>query len=174
MNIGVFDMKTRFLFLFLSILPFSGFSQTRETHLSQCDSLGICPDFKFYNLQGQVFNRDSLQKGMHRIVLIYFSTSCEFCLSEFKIIKKNMAQFSKTSFILISTEETADLRKYDSLRQFAYFPQIRIVQDKNHLYHKYFTAHYTPSVHIYDKKGKLLHFSDGKMTKEELTGYLEK
>jgi thiol-disulfide isomerase/thioredoxin len=159
-----------FVFSLFFILPLLASAQ--HAGKSRCDSLGILPDFRFYNLNGDVFNADSLKKDK-RTVLIYFSTSCEFCLSEFIIIKQNIADFGKTDFILVSGEPNSELNRYDSLRQFSYFPQIRIVQDKDHSYHRYYTAHYTPSIHIYDMHRKLIHFSDGKMTKEELINYLK-
>jgi peroxiredoxin len=158
-------------FVFLSLIrPCSG--QTMP--LSHCDSLGILPDFKFYNLKGELFTADSLKKGKPRTVVIYFKTSCEFCLSEFRMIKHNMAEFPNTQFILISRETVPELNKYDSLRQFNYFPQIRVLQDKEGTYRNYYNAYYTPSIHIYDEQFKLLHFSDGMLSKEDLLKFLKK
>jgi hypothetical protein len=170
-------MRRTYLYGVLFFLIFSGQLSAQSvstTGMSHFDSLGILLEFKFYTLQGQEFNTDSLKKGMHRTVLIYFNTNCEYCLSEFILIKKNMVQFPKTNFILISGEEMPVLLNYDSLRQFSLFPQIRVVQDRDHVYHHLYTSHYTPSIHIYNRKGKLLHFSDGKMTREELIRFLEK
>jgi hypothetical protein len=155
------------LFLFLSFcLP------AQETK-STADSLGIMPEFTFYNLYGQVFTPDSLKKGKHKTVIIYFKTSCEFCLSEFKIIKHNRSEFPETQFVLVSREPVEDLVRYDSLRQFSHYPHIRVLQDKNNNYYSYYTAHYTPSIHIYDEKRRLIRFSDGMISKEELIRLLK-
>ncbi len=160
-----------FLFLFWFLLSTPGNSQ--ETVLSHYDSLKTMPPFKFYNLQGKAFTPDSLKKNAHRIVIIYFKTSCEFCLSEFKLIKHSMQEFTNDQFILISREETADLKKYDSLRQFEHYPQIRTVQDKDQLYRSWFRASYTPSIHIYDEHHALIRFQDGMLNKEDLLKYLK-
>ncbi|HEV7230560.1 MAG TPA: hypothetical protein VGO45_04480 [Bacteroidia bacterium] len=160
-------LKERICFVLLSVfLVVSSLSKGQIVTRSVYDSLGILPVFRFYNLKGEPFTPDSLRKD-RKTVLIYFKTDCEFCLSEFKLIKHNISSFPGTDFILISRESVPDLKKYDSLRQFHYFPQIRIVQDKEGLYRSYFVAHYTPSIHIYDKHGKLLRFSDGMLSKEE-------
>ncbi len=145
----------------------------QEAKKSHCDSLGIVPDFRFYNLKGELFTKDSLQTGKSRTVIIYFKTSCEYCLSEFKLIKHNMSQFPNAQFVLISREEIPELKKYDSARQFSYYPQIHVVSDKELRYRTYYEAYYTPSIHIYDEKMKLIRFSDGMIGKEELLRLLK-
>jgi cytochrome oxidase Cu insertion factor (SCO1/SenC/PrrC family) len=164
-------IQTVFFFCLLFLLSNRGNAQ--ETPLSHYDSLSTMPPFKFYNLKGEAFTPDSLKKGTHRVVLIYFKTSCEFCLSEFKLIKHGMRDYPNTQFILISREEPEALKAYDSLRQFSHFPQIRVLEDRNRLYHTYFEAHYTPSIHVYDENYKLIRFLDGMLNKEELVKYLK-
>jgi hypothetical protein len=157
-------------FLFL-LLAFKADAQ--EAKFSHYDSLGVLPPFKFYNLKGEVFTTDSLKKGVHRTVVIYFKTGCEYCLNEFKIIKHSMADFPNTQFILVSWEDAPVLKTYDSLRQFRYFPQIRILSDKDGLYRTWFEAHFTPSIHIYDEQFKLLQFHDGMINREKLLNLLK-
>jgi thioredoxin-related protein len=159
--------KTKVSLVLLStLLMFSSLMKGQDVSRSVCDSLGVLPAFRFYNLKGELFTSDSIKKG-HKTVLVYFKTNCEFCLSEFRMIKHNISSFPGTDFILISKESMPELKIYDSLRQFRYFPQIRIVQDKEGLYRSYFVAHYTPSIHVYDKHGNLLRFSDGMLSKED-------
>jgi hypothetical protein len=158
-----------FFLFFLACTPM----KAQDTSYNHYDSLGILPPFKFYNLNGQVFTPDSLKKGYHRTVVIYFKTGCEYCLNEFKIIKHSMPDFPNTQFILISWEDAATLKTYDSLRQFKYFPQIKVLSDKDGVYRTYFNAHYTPSIHIYDEQLKLIQFHDGMINREKLLSFLK-
>jgi len=167
-----FTWAVRFMLLAIA-LQISICSFAQEAKKSHCDSLGIVPDFRFYNLKGELFTKDSLKAGKSNTVIIYFKTSCEFCLSEFKLIKHNMGQFPNAQFVLVSREDISELKKYDSARQFSYYPQIHVVSDKESLYRTYYQAYYTPSIHIYDEKMSLIRFSDGMISKEELLRLLK-
>jgi hypothetical protein len=170
---GIAGVIFHAFFFSVLFLLFSHTARAQDTKWNHYDSLGIVPPFKFYNLKGETFTPDSLKKGKHRTVIIYFKTGCEYCLNEFKIIKHSMSDFPDTQFILVSWEDAPALKTYDSLRQFRYFPQIRILSDKDGLYRTWFEVHYTPSVHIYDEQLKLLHFHDGMINREKLLSFLK-
>ena len=145
------------------------FSQNSKRSYS--DSLKIMPSFRFYSPDGTVFTSDSLG-NKNSTVIIYFKTDCPYCGKEADIISNNINDFPTTDFVFITRSDTADVRDFVALHKLENNKRVRFLQDKEKLYYKFYTASYTPSIHIYDKNKKLKLFTEGILGKEELLKYI--
>jgi peroxiredoxin len=139
--------------------------------LSYYDSSKTMPPFLFYQSNGTWFSPENLNPK-HSTVLIYFKTDCPFCEKEAELISKNLKDFKKADFVFITRADTADIRKFAILHKLENNKKIKFLQDKDKKYHSYYTARFTPSIHIYDKNKKLTLFKDGMLNKEELQKYI--
>ena len=130
---------------------FSSFGQDKK--LSYFDSTGTMPSFTFYQRDGNRFTPDNLDKK-HSTVLIYFKTDCPFCEKEAELISRNLAELQHVDFIFISRADTASSRQFAANHHLDNTKGVKFVQDKDRNYYKYYTASYTPSIHIYDNQRK--------------------
>ncbi len=167
-------MKLLFQTAFLiSIFLFTGneaFSQKKK--LSYCDSAGIMPVFKFYSTSGALFIPDSLSKN-NSTILIYFKTDCPYCAKEADMISENINSFPSVDFIFLSREDTTSIKSFALLHKLENNKKVKFLQDKEKLYYRYYTARYTPSIHIYDKNKKLELFVENILNKDELIKYIQ-
>ena len=154
--------------LFLFILFFScNMAFGQKGKLSYCDSAGTMPLFRFYLPSGALFIPDSLS-NVNTTVLIYFKTDCPYCVKEADIISKNINDFKSIDFIFLSREDTASIRSFAIAHNLEKNNKVKFLQDKEKLYHRYYNARYTPSIHIYDKNKKLKFFTESVLSQEEL------
>lgn len=159
-----------YIFLFFAFLSFFATAQ-QSKKLSSYDSLKVMPPFQYYTTDGKLFTQSDLNKKKYS-VFIYIKIGCSYCEDEVEIIKKNIDNYSHTQFYLISRADTSELKKLYSEKILRDYPQIKILCDKDKLYYTYTIAHYTPSIHIYNRKRKLLNFTDGLMNEDELLKYI--
>jgi peroxiredoxin len=130
------------------------------------------PSFRFYLPNGTVFTPDSLS-NKNITVLIYFKPDCPFCENEAEIISKNINDFQSTDFVFITRYDTASIRYFAAIHKLDNNKKVKFVQDKEKLYYKFYIAHYTPSIHIYDENKKLKLFTQDMLTKDELLKYIQ-
>ncbi len=160
------------IFLFITVLlSIYGTAQESAKRINY-DSLKVMPPFQYYTIDGNAFTQADLKKKK-QTVFIFIKMGCPYCAEEIEIIKKNINDFSHTQFYLISRADSSELKKFYSDYALIMYPQINILWDKDRRYYKYTIARVTPSIHIYDKKKRLLIFSEGVMNKEELLKYID-
>jgi len=128
------------------------------------------PNFLFYLADGNRFTPENLDKE-HSTVLIYFKTDCPFCGKEAELISKNLEAFKQVDFIFISRADTVNCRQFAANHHLCNTKGVKFLQDRDRNYYKYYTASYTPSIHIYDKHRKLELFKEGVVNKDELLQY---
>jgi len=144
-----------------------------QQKLSIYDSLGIMPEFRYYQLNGNVFAPDSLPQGK-QIVMIYLKKDCPYCEEQIEMILSHSKDLSTdVEFILISKEDTAFIMDYAIKHKIAGNERIKFIQDKERLYYRYCKASYTPSIHIYNKKRKLVLFHEGVLDYKQLLEYIK-
>ena len=153
------------IIFFLSFFCNIAFGQNRK--LSYCDSAGIMPLFRFYLPSGALFIPDSLS-NINTTVLIYFKTDCPYCEKEADMISKNINNFNSIDFIFLSREDSASIMNFAVTHNLEKNRRVKFLQDKEKLYHKYYIARYTPSIHIYDKNKKLKIFTENVLNQDEL------
>ena len=154
------------IFLFVSVFSFgTAFCQNKK--LSYSDSAGVMPSFRFYSTDGVLFTPDSLNK-QNNSVLIYMKTDCPYCEKEAEMISKNISEFKSVDFIFISRADTSSIRQFAEKYKLEKIGNVRFLRDKEKIYYKFYTASYTPSIHIYDRNKKLKSFTEGFLSKDEL------
>jgi peroxiredoxin len=139
----------------------------QKNKLSYCDSVRIMPLFRFYLPSGALFVPDSLC-NKNTTVLIYFKTNCPYCAKEADMISENINNFKSVDFIFLSREDTASIISFAKDHNLEKNHSVKFLQDKEKLYHKYYIARYTPSIHIYDKNKKLKIFVESVLSQEEM------
>jgi len=162
-------VKSFFCFaLFACTLLFSsGTAFCQNKKLSYSDSAGVMPSFRFYLPDGTLFTPDSLN-DKNNAVLIYIKTNCPFCEKEADMIARNTDEFQSIDFIFITRADTASIRQFSEDHKLEKNNRVKFLQDKERIYYKFYTASYTPSIHIYDRNKKLKLFTEGFLSKEEL------
>jgi thioredoxin-related protein len=145
-----------------------GYAQPK---LSVYDSLEIMPNFKYYQLNGLLFTPDSLAPNK-QTVMIYFKKDCPYCEKQGEIISTYINDSNSVEFVFITREDSAFINYFANFHRLSVSKQVKFVQDKERLYYKYCKASYTPSIHVYDKKRKLLLFHEGVLDDKRWFVYL--
>ncbi len=138
---------------------------------SEFDSSGILPHFTFFNLDGNVFNADSIDADK-KTILIYFKTDCEYCETEISSVLQKINSYKNVQVILLSREPLKDIKAFIAAHQIDQYPQVKMIHDKDLSYYLYYHTKFTPTTHIY-YQGKLLFFADGEADMDELEKFLE-
>ncbi len=144
-----------------------------QQDLSSWDSLRKMPPFTYFELDGRHFSPDELNKKQSTVI-IYFNPDCDHCQKQAKVVTDNIDKFPNVLFVFVSRADSAAMKKFADDMEFSKYPQVKIVIDRDRLYHTFTRAHSTPSIHIYNRKKKLVIYSEGVMSKETLLQYLEK
>ena len=139
-----------------------------QQQLSLYDSLRVMPAFRYYQLNGRVFVPDSLDDE-NQTVIVYFKKDCPFCERQAEIISNHLNNFpSNVEFLFIAKEDTDFINGFALKYKLGGSNKIKFLRDKERLYFQYCNPSYTPSIHIYSEKRKLIQFHEGVMTYKEL------
>ncbi len=139
--------------------------------LSPYDSLGVMPTFRYYQLNNMVFTPDSLMHDK-QIVMIYIKKGCQFCEQQGAIIGENLRRFKDVEFVFISKGDSVFIADYARRFNLSGLATVKFLQDNDHQYYKLCNASYTPSIHIYNKSGKMLLFHEGTLYRKALKKHL--
>ena len=110
-------------------------------------------------------------KGVPSII-IFFSSTCPFCVEEIKTIQKNKTLFT-VPIIMISDETTTVLTDIAKKYGIDETSPIKLVSDGSKEYHKYFLPAGIPSIFIYDASGSLVKHFQGETKVETLLKYIQ-
>ena len=110
-------------------------------------------------------------KGVPSII-IFFSSTCPFCVEEIETIQKNKTLFT-VPIIMISDEDAAVLADIAKTYGIAETSPIKLVSDGSKEYHKYFLPTGIPSIFIYDASGSLVKQFQGETKVETLIKYMQ-
>ena len=159
--------------IFIAILSFvSTVVSGQVTRQSYYDSTATMPPFRFYLPDGTLFTPGNLNKD-HKTVMIYFKNECPYCEDQAEIISKNIIDFNAVDFIFITKEDTSAIRSFSARYKLENNDRVKFLQDKERLYYRYYIAHSTPSIHIYDNNKRLIIFKEGVLGREELLKYIQ-
>lgn len=118
-------------------------------------SLEEMPEFELFQLNGNLFTRDSLD-GTCYTVFIYYHTDCDFCQYEIESILENAIYFKQIQLVLISPEEISSIRTFAEERELINVLHIRLLQDDKMNFAAQFDIDTSPSTLIYDKKKRCI------------------
>lgn len=148
----------RLLYFLLSLLSVALLSSAvptyaRLTH-SSSEGVGVSdtmPNFKFYDMAGQVFTPAQLHYEQY-LTFIFYDTECDHCEQQAAAIAAELSRFDKTTLLWVtigSDEQIAAFRN----RYFANAPQVLFVNDRDmNIFEAYKgSITDTPTTLIYDQ-----------------------
>jgi thiol-disulfide isomerase/thioredoxin len=138
-----------------------------QDSVAQYDKSPLLPPFQFYSLDGKTFTPQNIPAGKF-VELIFFNPECDFCEDETDSIKAHIDQLQNVEFVMISYRDSSKLSKFVTEYRLSQYSNIHVVWDKDHQYSRFYTFHYTPSIHLFSPRHLLLTFIDGTMTIQTL------
>lgn len=134
-----------------------------QDSLARYDKSQLMPPFQFYSLDEKKFTPENIQAGKF-VALIFFNPDCDFCEDETDSIKTHSSQLQNVEFVMISYRDSSKLSKFARDYGLSKYPNIHVVWDQDHLYSRFYTFHFSPSIHLFSPRHLLLTFVDGTMT----------
>jgi peroxiredoxin len=114
------------------------------------------PNFKFYTAGNKEFTKTSLKPNTP-VIVVYFDPDCDHCNKQAGIIRDGIAKFSDIQMIWVafpaSAEDiTAFGRKYFAAQ---FGKNIHFMRDNDYTFDQAFGYSEAPTIHVYNKLGKL-------------------
>ena len=128
----------------------------------------ILPNFRFFTVKDSVLKTNQNLAVDKPILFFYFSTKCEYCFAMVKEMSSNAALFKDINVMLVSGHKRENILKFTT----GLPPQYFLLKDDEKQMHNYFDYTAVPMLRLYDKKGKLLHRQEGRMTVKEILAIL--
>lgn len=88
-------------------------------------------------------------------VLLFFTTTCEYCRAELAEMKRQAAAFDGTNVVLISPENRETVRAFREMSGLDLFPQFRMLCDTIPTLGSRFRIRRVPTVLVYGPGGQL-------------------
>lgn len=108
------------------------------------------PDFKFFDLKGNVFGAKQISYDKY-LTVVYFDPSCEHCEKVTKDIVANINKFKNTKMVWVSFGDAKQIAEFQN-KYFKGNKNVIFLHDKNmKIFDFYPDAEDTPTIYIYDK-----------------------
>jgi hypothetical protein len=148
-------MKHIVLFFALLLTVSTAFAQ--ETHVSKGNTnegIGtLMPAFKFYDVNNKPVTPASLPFGKPSI-FFYFDPDCDHCQLISKWIVEQKALFKGITLVLVSWAEMDAIKAYPAQYLPGLTNPVFVTKDKDYMIDKWFGYSETPSIYVYNNKGK--------------------
>ena len=128
----------------------------------------ILPTFRFFTVKDSMLKTNQNLAADKPILFFYFSTKCEYCYGMVKELSSSAALFKDINVVLVSGHKRVNILKFTE----GLPPQYFLLKDDEKQMHNYFDYTAVPMLRLYDKKGKLLHRQEGKMTVKDILAIL--
>src|SRR5690554_4042868 len=119
------------------------------------ERISTIPSFCIERLQDGVFTEGDLAAN-RPLILMYFSSSCEFCRIEARQTKEKLGRFNAIQLVFVSTEEKADIENFAEVHGLSGHPNVVFLQDANMEFSKIFGTNTVPAAYLYDKDRRLI------------------
>lgn len=127
------------------------------------------PNFKFYDLKGNVFSAQQIPYNNY-LTVVYFDPSCEHCLEQTEQIKEHINLFKNTKMVWVSFGDPEQIAEFKQ----THFPNNKnmvFLYDKDIKIFDYFDGlDDTPTFVIFDKNKKLV-ATVGQSSVEKIAAY---
>lgn len=139
-----------------------GFWNTKNRKQAIAEQLESIPDFKFHQLDGTPYTRDSLPQ--HRpTVFVWFHTDCDFCRNEVKDITAHLSEFADTQILFVSTEPAETIQAFAISSGLATHPSVVLLEDRQMIFPVRFAVTTTPYTLVYGRNSRLLNRFHGQI-----------
>ena len=116
------------------------------------------PDFHFFDTDNVAVSKKSIPKGK-ALLFIYFRSDCDHCEQTAMALKTKAKQYP-TSIWMVSGEDATTLQTFESMMGLYDIQNLKVLQDKNHQMHTFYTFTQLPYILLYSDSGKLLKMFD--------------
>lgn len=134
------------------------------------EKLNTLPVFSLVTLDGLSLESSALAEGS--LVLIHFNSECDHCQYEVQDIKNNIAAFSNTTLVFMSSEPLVKIRNFAGASGLDNYSNVLFTKiDSNDAFTS-FGALAVPHVFIYGPDNKLVKEFKGETKAEAILKYL--
>lgn len=162
------SLKTILTLTFISLLAFLSYQiLSKITHKKEvAENIKTIPKFSYKNINGGIFTNQDLKENTPTL-FVYFSSECEYCNTEAKMIKEDVDKFKNTQLIFISFEKPELIKTFATKHQLYNYDNILFLYDNKVSFATTFDVKSLPCLVLYDKNRKLIEKIKGQ-TKTEI------
>ena len=165
-------MKTRLLFLFLSVISISATAQQQgEPAYKRFPTI---PPLKLLLTDSStVFTNKDLKKNKP-LFLIIFSPDCEHCKQETEELIAKIDSFKNIQIIMATFMTVDKIKPFYDHYKLNRFKNITVGYDMQHVLTTYYRISFTPFLAFYDKDTKLIDGFQGNLPLSKVLEYFRK
>ncbi|WP_158795774.1 redoxin domain-containing protein [Pedobacter sp. L105] len=153
----------KLLLTFLSVIFFTGAAMAQ-------DPVGTAmPNSIFYNRDSTPFSTYSIPKGKKSLIF-FFDATCGHCQKVISEISKRSKELDKLNIIMISQDEyrSIDYFMTNFAKPLLTKPNVKVVQDRDHVFIMAFHPKQYPSMYLYGPDKKIIFSSSSDKDVEKL------
>lgn len=149
-------LKIFFIITLTGLVSFLGFNIVKRAMIKQeaADKVQTLPDFEFYTLDDQPFKKASLQAGLP-VAIILFNSECDHCQYGAAAIRQKLSLFKGIQVLMISSQETSDIKAFAEQYEFIGKQEITMLRDKKRELLNKLGTEVVPTIFVYDKTLRL-------------------
>jgi thiol-disulfide isomerase/thioredoxin len=115
-------------------------------------SAQLLPFFEFLTLENVVFSTKDLKKYNQKVIINFFSPSCEHCQYMAKQYLKNKELFKGVTILMITISDSSELAKFNKDYQLKFVNNIILLRDTKFQFFNIFETTTVPSFFVYKNK----------------------
>jgi thioredoxin-related protein len=161
------------LFLVMAIgLPLAAAAQ-KDTIKAPYLKFPTVPPFDLLQPDNNHLTKDKMPKS--KMLLMYFSPTCDHCKHQTEDLLKDIDQFKDVQIVMATYQPMEELITFYQTYKLGNYPNIRVGRDTKFFLPPFFKMQNLPYLALYDKAGNLLTIFDGnRPVKKILTAFAGK
>ncbi|MFM2362198.1 MAG: hypothetical protein RLZZ316_1100 [Bacteroidota bacterium] len=159
-------LQTLVILALVVCLPQTAFTQ-KDSIKAPYLKFPSVPPFDLLQPDNNHLTKDKMPKG--KMLLIYFSPTCDHCKHQTEDLLKEIDQFKDVQIVMATYEPMEELISFFQTYKLGNHPNIKVGRDIKFFLPPFFKMQNLPYLALYDKSGNLITVFDGNRPIKKIT-----